>query len=173
MAFTGSGTGGEGVAAGVGEEEAFDGFVGEVEAGLRRALVAAYGMDVGNDAAMDALVWAWQHWPRVHGMENPGGYLFRVGQTSARRRFRRDAHSATLQFPRVVGDDKPEFEPALDRSLCELSSRQRAAVVLVHGYGYSLSEAAQLMGCSVSTVRNHNERALRRLRDALGVDDER
>ena len=45
---------------GVPHEEAFDGFVGEVEAGLRRALVAAYGSEVGRDAAMDALVWGCQ-----------------------------------------------------------------------------------------------------------------
>ena len=158
---------------GVTDEEAFDGFVGEVEAGLRRALVAAYGMEVGRDAATDALVWAWQHWPRVQAMENPGGYLFRVGKSSARRRFRRDARSATVRFPLVADDIPPEYEPALDRSLSELSSRQRAAVLLVHGYGYSLSEAARLMGCSVSSVRNHADRALRRLRDALGDDDER
>jgi RNA polymerase sigma factor (sigma-70 family) len=155
----------------VSDEEAFDGFVGEVEGGLRRALVAAYGLEVGHDAAMDALVWAWQHWARVQSMENPGGYLFRVGQSVARRRIKRDSRSMAVRFS-VDVDDSPEFEPALERTLSELSSRQRAAVLLVHGYGYSLSEAARLMGCSVSSVRNHNDRALRRLRDALGGVDE-
>jgi DNA-directed RNA polymerase specialized sigma24 family protein len=132
------------------DEEAFDGFVGEVEAGLRRALVAAYGSEAGRDSAMDALVWAWQHWSRVQAMENPGGYLFRVGQSVARRRLRRDARAATVRFS-VDANDGSEFEPALERCLAELSSRQRAAVVLVHGYGYTLAEAAQLMGCSVGT----------------------
>jgi RNA polymerase sigma-70 factor (ECF subfamily) len=153
------------------DEEAFDGFVGAVEAGLRRALVAAYGSEVGRDAAMDALVWAWQHWSRVQAMENPGGYLFRVGQSVARRRIRRDARAATVRLS-VDANDDSEFEPALERCLADLSSRQRAAVVLVHGYGYTLAEAARLMGCSVSSVRNHNDRALRRLRDAIGAGDE-
>ncbi len=64
------------------------------------------------------------------------------------------------------------FEPGLVGALSELSVRQRTAVVLVHGYEFSLSEAGAAMGCSSSSVRNHVARALRRLRRALGITDE-
>jgi len=53
----------------------------------RAALVAAYGTNVGSDAA-EALAYGFEHWDDVAGMANPAGYLYRVGQTEARRHFR-------------------------------------------------------------------------------------
>ncbi|MCP3878646.1 MAG: hypothetical protein GY701_09695, partial [Sulfitobacter sp.] len=47
---------------------------------LRAALMAAYGPDVGADAAAAALAYGWENWDRVSAMANPAGYLFRVGQ---------------------------------------------------------------------------------------------
>ena len=52
---------------------------------VRRALVARFGTDVGADAAADAIAWGWEHGRAITSMANPGGYLYRVGQTSARR----------------------------------------------------------------------------------------
>jgi len=42
--------------------------------------------------------------------------------------------------------------------------------MLVHGYGWSLREVAAMLDLSLSTVRNHLDRALSRLRRALEVD---
>lgn len=153
-------------------DEVFEPFVASVEAGLRRALVAGYGPEVGRDAALDALVWAWRNWPRVEHMENPGGYLYRVGQSAARRQLRRDKRwRSAPSGPPSTESVGHGFEPGLDGALAALSPRQRAAVVLVHGHGYSLAEASGFMGCSTSTVRNHADRALARLRPALGGSD--
>lgn len=151
----------------------FEPFVSSVEPGLRRALVAAYGSEVGRDAALDALAWAWRNWHRVERLHNPGGYLYRVGQNSARRHLRREQRWRSLDLAPVspvvwVGY---EFEPKLDRALVALSPRQRVAVFLVHGHGYSLSEAAAVMGCSISSARTHVDRALARLREVLGAPD--
>jgi DNA-directed RNA polymerase specialized sigma24 family protein len=44
-------------------------------------------------------------------------------------------------------------------------------VLLCDGFGYSLTDAAAVMSCSVSTLRNHRSRGLKRLRRAMGVDD--
>lgn len=60
----------------------FTEFVELTEPRLRRALVASYGPAVGREAAVDALSWAWEHWERIDGMQNPVGYLYRVGQTA-------------------------------------------------------------------------------------------
>jgi RNA polymerase sigma factor (sigma-70 family) len=77
-----------------------------------------------------------------------------------------------VELQPIDGHREPRVEPALDDALRALSPQQRAAVVLVHGYGYSLSEAAGAVGCSVSSLRNHVQRALRRLHAALeGSDD--
>jgi RNA polymerase sigma-70 factor (ECF subfamily) len=156
------------------DSDGFCEFVGAVEPRLRRALVAAYGSEIGRDAAADALAWAWQHWDRVRVMDNPGGYLWRVGQTAVRRttrRQRREVANDRLIELELVHDRERHVEPALAGALAALSPQQRAAVVLVHGHGYSLSEAADSLGCSISTLRNHVARALRRLHAALEGDD--
>jgi RNA polymerase sigma factor (sigma-70 family) len=158
----------------VDDVDAFRAFVGGVEPSLRRALVAAYGADLGREATADALAWAWQHWPRVQSMTNAPGYLWRVGQTSVRRstrRRKREVIGAIREIELVAVDGESIREPRLSGALDSLSPQQRAAVVLVHGHGMSLSEAGTALGCSVSTVRNHVARALRHLRAALGGTD--
>jgi RNA polymerase sigma factor (sigma-70 family) len=158
------------------ERTEFDDFVAGVEPRLRRALVAAYGPDEGREATADALAWAWQNWDRLQGMDNPAGYLWRVGQTAvrsaARQRQRELSAVVEVELEPLDGHREPHVEPALDGALADLSPQQRAAVVLVHGYGYSLSEAAGVLACSISTVRNHVQRALRRLHAALEVSDD-
>jgi DNA-directed RNA polymerase specialized sigma24 family protein len=145
----------------------FEAFVQVTEPPLRRALVAAYGYEDGREAAAEALAYAWEHWTRVQEMPNAAGYLFRVARTSAARgrRWRRR--------PPPVFDLPPSgeygFEPGLPAALAALSERQRVAVVLVHGFGYTLREVAGLTGVKITTVQNHLERGLRRLRDQLGV----
>ena len=69
-------------------EDTFTEFFERTEPKLRNALVASYGVEVGTEAASDALAFGWEHWDRVQGMENPIGYLFRVGRSRSRR-FRR------------------------------------------------------------------------------------
>jgi RNA polymerase sigma factor (sigma-70 family) len=60
-------------------------------------------------------------------------------------------------------------EPALPQALQRLSERQRVCVVLVHGYGWTHQEVADLLGISPSSVQNHAQRGLARLRDAIGM----
>jgi len=61
-------------------------------------------------------------------------------------------------------------EPALVPALKSLTDRQRAAVVLVHGFGWTIREVAELTGTKVTTVQNHLERGLGKLRRALEGD---
>jgi DNA-directed RNA polymerase specialized sigma24 family protein len=152
--------------------ETFAAFVAEHEPALRRSLIAAFGPEVGREAAAEALAQAWPRWERVSGLRNPPGYVFQVGRNVARRRLRRERMGRSLERAHapdpvgaVVGG-----EPGLTTALSHLSERQRAAVLLVHGYGYTLIEAATAMGCSPSTVRNHLERGMARLRADLGVE---
>lgn len=142
-------------------------FVQEIGGRLRVALISAYGVQVGEDATAEALAYAWEHWDRVSVMENPAGYLYRVGQTRAGRGiFRR---SPPLPRPRAV-DSTPWVEPALAGALEELSPKQRTAVLLVHGFGWTISEVADVLGVAFSTAKVHLERGMGKLRDRLGVD---
>jgi predicted RNA polymerase sigma factor len=63
----------------------FEEFAATFGVRLRAGLVAAFGPDAGVDAAAEALAYGWQNWNRVGAMDNPSGYLYRVGRTAARR----------------------------------------------------------------------------------------
>jgi DNA-directed RNA polymerase specialized sigma24 family protein len=144
---------------------AFEAFVRDVEPKLRRALVAAYGFEDGRDATAEALAYAWEHWDRLSGMANAAGYVFRVAQSRRPRAMRQVAFDTATRA-------EPRFEPGLPAALARLTLHQRVAVVLVHGYGYTLREVGALTGLRPTTVHTHARRGLARLRDALGVSDE-
>ena len=142
----------------------FEAFVKAAEPRLSRALAAAYGFEDGQDATAEALAYAFEHWNRLQHIANLPGYLFRVGQTRGRRR------RQPVLFA-VPDTDDHSFEPGLPAALAGLTQRQRVAVVLVHGYGYTLREVAELTGIRQTTVQNHLNRGLARLRSTLGVTD--
>jgi DNA-directed RNA polymerase specialized sigma24 family protein len=134
---------------------------------LRRAFVAAYGSDRGTEAVAEALGYAWEHWRRIRRMDNPLGYLYRVGQTRTRPR-----RTPPLPGWRVEVSREPLVEPGLFDAVASLSESQRVAVVLVHGFEWTLREVAELTGVTVSTVQTHVDRALAKLRAALEVVDD-
>ena len=145
----------------------FEEFAASVGLRLRVALVAAYGPEVGLDATAEAVAWGWQHWDRVSAMNNPAGYLYRVGQTAAMRQMRR----RDVLMPTLEHGDMPEFDPGLVPALLALTEKQRVAVVMVHGYGWSQAETAALLDISHATVRTHIARAMARLHEALEVHE--
>ena len=149
-------------------ERTFGEFVRYAEPRLRVSLMTAYGADRGREAAAEALAYAWEHWDRVRLLDNPIGYLYRVGQSRTRRWRARHPPFKPPDPP----DDPPWVEPALAGALDGLSRRQRLAVVLVHGFGWTHEEAAQLIGVSTPTVKTHVQRALVKLRASLEVTDD-
>jgi RNA polymerase sigma factor (sigma-70 family) len=145
--------------------DAFATFVTAHERRLRRALVASYGVEIGSDACAEALAWAWEHWAQVAEMGNPVGYLFRVGQSAARRQRRwRRAIGLPREHDAV---DTGEVGVQLDDALDRLPPRQRAVAILVHAYGYSYAEVSDMTGMSVASVRTELHRAMTRLRKRL------
>ena len=165
MVYKGEATSGDTMQAIEAPSAEFTRFVKEVEPRLSYAFFAAYGPDVGADTTSDALAFGWEHWDRIKAMDNPSGYLFRVGQSKARRYHRRQ-----LLFPPVPSPSIPDVEPKLPEALGRLTSNQRIAVVLIHAMDWTEGEVASLIGRSRSTVRTHLERGLRRLRADLEVD---
>lgn len=152
------------VAAGV--TEPFTAFVREVEPRLRHALVAVFGQDQGREAVAEALAYAWEQWERVGVMENAAGYLYRVGRSRTRRQ------RPLPVFLPVPTDRLPEVEPGLPIALAGLSEKQRVAVVMVHAYGWSRDETAELLEVTVSTLDTHLQRGLTKLRNSMGVDQD-
>lgn len=150
------------------DEAGFAAFADAVEPRLRQSLVATYGPRDGREATVEALSWAWEHWGRLRTMEQPVGYLYRVGQSAMRRIGPRPFPIDVLQ-PTVV--HLPDISPELLPALARLSTQQRTVVLLVHAFGWSQAAVAELLDVNPSTVREHLSRAVARLRDDLEVTD--
>jgi len=140
----------------------FDEFAAAVGPRLRAALVAAYGAPAGLDAAADAMAYGWEHWTRLSTLGNPAGYLYRVGQTAARRGRRGD-----VVLPAPLASELPDFDPGLIPALKQLTEQQRVTVMLVHGHGWSQTDVAELLNVTHATVRTHLARAIAHLQDQL------
>ncbi len=85
------------------DDNEFAEFVATAEPRLRRALFPVGGVATA-DAVADALAYAWEHWDRVQAMDNPIGYLYRVGRSRLRPR-------KTPVLPPVDTARIPDVEP--------------------------------------------------------------
>lgn len=144
--------------------QSFEVFLADFEAGLRHALIGLFGPDDGRDAAAQALLYGWEHWARVGDMDNPAGYLFRVGQNWGRRNRRR-----RVVLPPVAEHREPWVEPALPEALGGLSDKQRVAVILRHGSDWDYERISRFMGTTEAAARQNVQRGLTQLRVALEV----
>ena len=146
------------------DEASFDTFVRDYDRRLWQALAPIAGPDVARDAATDALVYAWRHWHRVAGMENPHGYVYAIARRAAQKRPR-----PLALLPAAEPVELPSIDPGLRVALSGLTEMQRTVVYLVDGCGWGLTEAADVLGVSLSTLRNHRARGLAKLRQELEV----
>ena len=146
---------------------------------LVRAHRLAWRLVGGDDAAaedvvQDALVRAWRALPRFRGEAKLSTWFYRilVRQAHNYRRWRavRDIFGATPADAVADGREAPG-DPLLRRriqsALARLSGRQRDAFVLVHWEGFTVVEAAAVVGCSDGTLRSHLHRARQSLRAEL------
>jgi DNA-directed RNA polymerase specialized sigma24 family protein len=102
-------------------------------------------------------------------MGNPVGYLYRVGQSAARRHRVRPIPMDQAAF-RANG--LPEVNPELVPALGRLSAQQRTAVMLVHAFGWTIRDVARTLEVAPSTIQTHLERGLERLRTLMEATDD-
>lgn len=145
---------------------AFEAFVYASRERLFRAFAAHHGRAAAEDVLADTYAYAWANWARVHQLDNPVGYLFRVGDRAATKSSIRSARETALteggsQVPWHDDTSSPE----LLATLSALPPKQRAAVLLIHGYGWTYREAAEVLGVAVTTVTNDLHRGMEKLRE--------
>jgi RNA polymerase sigma-70 factor (sigma-E family) len=154
--------------------DGFAEFVAQRSAALLRTAWLLTG-DAGRaeDLLQTALAATWRHWPRVVTGGNPEAYVRRALLTAYlswwRRRWRGEVPSAEPPDRPAVGaaaDPASEVavRDAVRRALARLSRQQRAVVVLRYVEDLSITETADLLGCSSQTVKVQAHRALEALR---------
>ncbi|MGH3737586.1 MAG: SigE family RNA polymerase sigma factor [Micromonosporaceae bacterium] len=142
---------------------------------LRSAYLLTGDAGKAEDLLQTALAKTWPRWSRVERDSGGEAYVRRVMYTTYatwwRRRWRAEVPAGTLSEPEGVnahaGVDAhaglAERAEVL-RALAQLSTGQRAVVVLRYFEDRTESETAALLGCSVGTVKSQCARALARLR---------
>lgn len=149
--------------------EGLDALVAERGSALLATAVLLTGSRVaGEDLVQAALERLMRNWHRVHGDKE--GYLRRTLYHLAVDRWR-----LHRRRPEVLADVDPPGQPdgtdalhlrqALVQALGLLPPRQRAVLVLRYWEQLSEAEAAEVLGCSVGTVKSTASRGLTRLRE--------
>ncbi|GAA5184205.1 SigE family RNA polymerase sigma factor [Rugosimonospora acidiphila] len=135
---------------------------------LGTAVLLTGSRAAGEDLLQAALERLMRSWSRVQGDKE--GYLrrtlYHLAVDQWRRRRRR---------PEVLGEIEPPGQPdgtdavllrqTLTGALALLAPRQRAVLVLRYWEQLSEAEAAEVLGCSVGTIKSTASRALARLRE--------
>jgi RNA polymerase sigma factor (sigma-70 family) len=157
--------------------ESFETFFERERDGLFGALVLIAGnRSEAEEIAQDAFLALWERWPRVRGLENPTGYLYRTAMNLFRKR-RRRAAMALRRVARAAPVDGDAFADADRRTmvgaaLATLSRRQRAALVLTGLLDFTSEEAARMMGVRPATVRVLASQGRAALRNRMERSDE-
>ena len=141
--------------------------------GLARLLTGDWQR--AEDLVQTALAKVWRRWPRVAATGDPHAYVRRVlintATTAAQRRWSREYPTAAPPEPvpadRAAADT--DLRLALDRLLPMLPPRQRLVLVLRYYEDLPVAEVAEVLGCSVGTVKSQAARALARLRTSPAV----
>ena len=154
---------------------AYSEFVRARSANLFRTAYLVIGdYQLAQDLLQESLIRMYGAWPRLRDAGNAEAYTRRIiVTTSISWRRRRSFHERpTGVLPEAVGADDTDRIAVCDElwaELCQLPPRQRAAVVLRFCEDLSEAETAELMGCSVGTVKRQVFVALGKMRDDLGA----
>jgi RNA polymerase sigma-70 factor (sigma-E family) len=146
-------------------EATFDDFVAaRSRALLRTAYLLTHDHGLAEDLVQTSLTRAWFAWRRIEG--NPEPYVRKILVNTYATWWRRkwNGEHPTDELPeRAV--DEPGHEPSdLWEAMERLPRRQRAVVVLRYFEDLTEAQTAELLGCSVGTVKSQCSKALAKLR---------
>lgn len=136
---------------------------------LRTAYLLTGDRHLAEDLVQAALSKTYRHWTRVCS-GSPEAYVRQVmvRENISWWRRRRVVETPVAEVPEQAvsgsGSDV-ERRVSLDAALRLLSPQQRAVLVLRYYHDLTERQAADVLGCSVGTVKTQAHRALKRLRE--------
>ncbi len=146
-------------------EATFDDFVAaRSRALLRTAYLLTHDHALAEDLLQTSLTKAWFAWRRIEG--NPEPYVRRILVNTYATWWRRkwNGEHPTDEVPEHAAAE-PGHEPTdLWEAMARLPRRQRAVVVLRYFEDLTEAQTADLLGCSVGTVKSQCSKALAKLR---------
>ncbi|MEU7861894.1 SigE family RNA polymerase sigma factor [Nonomuraea sp. NPDC049141] len=154
------------------EEQEFAAFVAARGTSLLRVAYLTCGNEAeAEDLLQTALERTYRNWDRVR-YANPEPYIRRVIVNTAISRARRRAILHIIPVHTPPESAAPETDIDLRRMLMDalraLPPRQRAVIVLRYWEDLGETQTAEILGCSVGTVKSQASKAMAKLRTALG-----
>lgn len=151
----------------------FEQFVRDRSVGLLRTAYLLTGSRTdAEDLLQEALTGLARSWPKVVRAGNPEAYARRALHNAAidgyRRRSARPVVVGEPSLATPAGGDPfadSDRRVTLQQALARLTPRQRAVLVLRFYEQHTEAETAQVLECSVSTVKSQTRHALKRLRE--------
>ncbi|NUT18655.1 MAG: SigE family RNA polymerase sigma factor [Hamadaea sp.] len=139
---------------------------------IRAAYLLTGDQHAAEDLVQSALTKTYARWGRVRH-EDPEAYvrtaMYREQVSWWRRRSRQRQLAPTWATPERQADpaDHTGLRLAMQEALLQLPQPQRAVIVLRYYEDLSETQVAEILGCSVGTVRSRANRAVHRLRASL------
>lgn len=143
---------------------------------LRAAwLLTAGDWALAEDLVQTAFSEVWRRWDRVAGMDAPDAYAHKV-MVNAFLRWRGRRWTGELPSPELPetatstgGFQQVDVRLSVRDALRELTAKQRTVIMLRYFEDRTETETADIMGCSVGTVKSQSAKALARLRRDPGL----
>jgi RNA polymerase sigma-70 factor (sigma-E family) len=164
-----------------GIREEFERFVADsADDLLRTGYLVVWDLAAAEDLVQECLFQIARRWPRVRAREYPKAYARRILVNLALddSKRRRRHHSELDPADRLTVENRPDESSARALGMVETTSEildglgtlapvQRAVLVLRYFEDLSEAQVAEVLGCSVGTVKSTSSRGLERLRQAL------
>ena len=140
----------------------------------RSAFLLTGDVHGAEDLVQDTLVRIADHWHRLHRTGSPDAYARQVMHRLSIDRWRRRRvrvqeflqDEGMLTGDSLTGPDEAAADRILvGQALSRLTPKQRAVLMLRFHQDLSERESAEVLGCSVSTVKSQTRVALARIRD--------
>lgn len=139
---------------------------------LRTAFVLTGDRQLAEDLVQNALASVMVSWRHLAEVADLDAYLYRCLVHASSRWWRRRWHGEvpSERLPEAAtGDETPGWDRRADvlAALGRLPARQRATLVLRFYEDLTEARTAEVLGCSVGTVKSQTSRGLAALRQAL------
>ncbi|HEV7656672.1 MAG TPA: SigE family RNA polymerase sigma factor [Mycobacteriales bacterium] len=139
---------------------------------LRTAYLLTGDRGLAEDLVQSALTRAYRHWARVRTAGSPEAYVRTILLNEQRRWWRKPSSREVLagELPERPGRDEPAAVDERDRlwrPLQQMPPRTKAILILRYWEDFSEIATAEILGCSVGSVKSQASRGLRRLQALL------
>ncbi|HEU0028300.1 MAG TPA: RNA polymerase sigma factor [Ktedonobacterales bacterium] len=142
---------------------AFEPFFREHERAVYACLWRLTGdAQAARDLTQETFLRAWRHFEQAQSYERPLAWLLRIATNLAFSNYQRESSRRAVSTTALTDADTPSRSDPMrslaerdlvQRTLLELPSNQRAALVLREVYGFSCEEIGSMLGVSRDAVK--------------------